>query len=44
MTSERANKTARESANILHLAQDLGLERLEWTSRPTEVEFGFNNH
>ncbi len=44
MTSERAAKTTRESANILHLAQDLGLERLEWQSRPTEVEFGFNNH
>ncbi len=43
MTSQRAAKTTRESANILHLAQDLGLERLEWASRPTEVEFGFNN-
>jgi radical SAM protein with 4Fe4S-binding SPASM domain len=44
MTSERSPKTERESANILHLAQDLALERLEWRSRPTEVEFGFNNH
>jgi len=44
MTSERALKTTRESANILHLAQDLGLERLVWRSRPTDVEFGFNNH
>jgi len=44
MTSQRSAKTTRESANILHLAQDLGLERLEWRSRPTDVEFGFNNH
>src|SRR5262245_21197680 len=44
MTSERSAKTTRVSANILHLAQDLGLERLEWRSRPTDVEFGFNNH
>ncbi|MCB9899236.1 MAG: SPASM domain-containing protein [Planctomycetes bacterium] len=44
MTSHHSNKIHRESENILALAQDLGLERLEWTSRPTEVEFGFNNH
>ena len=44
MTSQRAAKTTRESENILRLAQDLGAERLVWHSRPTEVEFGFNNH
>jgi radical SAM protein with 4Fe4S-binding SPASM domain len=44
MTAYRAAKTTRESANILHLAQDLGAERLVWSSRPTEIEFGFNNH
>lgn len=43
MTSH-PSKVQRESENILALAQDLGLERLQWMSRPTEVEFGFNNH
>ncbi len=37
-------KIPRESENVLKLAQDLGSERTHWASRPTEVEFGFNNH
>lgn len=43
MTPEHGNKITRESENVLALAQDLGGQRLVWTSRPTEVEFGFNN-
>lgn len=44
MTSRLPSKVLRESENILQLAQDLAAGRLEWKSRPTEVEFGFNNH
>ena len=44
MTSRLPSKVLRESANVLQLAQDLASERLEWKSRPTEIEFGFNNH
>jgi radical SAM protein with 4Fe4S-binding SPASM domain len=36
-------KIPRESENVLSLAQDLGNAREVWASRPTEVEFGFNN-
>ncbi len=38
-----AGKVPRESENIMLLAQDLATSRLSWSSRPTEVEFGFNN-
>jgi len=45
MTESRpASKFRRESDNVLHLAQDLGAGRVVWRSRPTEIEFGFNNH
>ena len=44
MPSHQNSKVQRESENVLLLAQDLGAERLIWRSRPTEVEFGFNNH
>jgi len=44
MASRLPSKVLRESENILRLAQDLAAGRLEWKSRPTEVEFGFNNH
>ncbi len=37
-------KIPRESENIMRLAEDLVQRREAWTSRPTEVEFGFNNH
>jgi radical SAM protein with 4Fe4S-binding SPASM domain len=36
-------KIPRESENVLRLSQDLGSEALTWVSRPSEVEFGFNN-
>jgi len=44
MSEQFSTKVNRESHNVLALAQDLGGGRLEWVSRPTEVEFGFNNH
>lgn len=44
MSQRFEQKVHRESHNIMALAQDLGAERLVWESRPTEVEFGFNNH
>ena len=44
MTSRLPSKVLRESENVLRLAQDLAAGRLEWKSRPTEIEFGFNNH
>lgn len=44
MTRLPPPKIPRESLNVLQLAEDLGLQRLEWKSRPTEIEFGFNNH
>jgi len=40
---QQLSKIPRESENVLSLAQDLGTQRLVWASRPTEVEFGFNN-
>lgn len=43
MPSRHPRKIQRESENVLHLAQDLGAGRLAWESRPTEIEFGFNN-
>jgi radical SAM protein with 4Fe4S-binding SPASM domain len=42
--SQHLPKIPRESTNVLRLAEDLALGRLVWTSRPTEIEFGFNNH
>lgn len=39
-----ASKFRRESDNVMLLAQDLGAGRVVWRSRPTEIEFGFNNH
>ena len=44
MTSLPDGKIPRESENVLRLAEDLAAGRVEWKSRPTEVEFGFNNH
>lgn len=44
MKPTHPNKVNRESENVLLLAQDLGARRLVWHSRPTEIEFGFNNH
>ncbi len=44
MTNGREHKIPRESENVLRLAEDLACERLVWVSRPTEIEFGFNNH
>ena len=43
LSPQQLAKIPRESENVLRLAQDLGAERLQWISRPTEVEFGFNN-
>lgn len=43
LSPQQLAKIPRESQNMMALAQDLGTERLEWVSRPTEVEFGFNN-
>ncbi|MED5330304.1 MAG: radical SAM protein [Planctomycetota bacterium] len=43
MDTSRENKIPRESENILRLAEDLSQGRVVWQSRPTEVEFGFNN-
>ncbi|RKY21188.1 MAG: hypothetical protein DRQ55_05280 [Planctomycetota bacterium] len=42
-TPQQHAKIPRESENVLRLSQDLGAERLHWVSRPSEVEFGFNN-
>lgn len=39
-----SSKIPRESENVLRLAEDLSHRRLHWVSRPTEIEFGFNNH
>ncbi|HTE05455.1 MAG TPA: radical SAM protein [Planctomycetota bacterium] len=44
MTTGRQHKIPRESENVLRLGEDLALQRLSWVSRPTEIEFGFNNH
>ena len=43
MTLPRDQKIPRESENVLRLAEDLSHGRVEWISRPTELEFGFNN-
>jgi radical SAM protein with 4Fe4S-binding SPASM domain len=43
MAPELPGKIPRESENVLRLAEDLGLRRVAWQSRPTEIEFGFNN-
>jgi len=43
MSSEAQAKIPRESENVLRLTEDLALQRLSWVSRPTEIEFGFNN-
>jgi radical SAM protein with 4Fe4S-binding SPASM domain len=42
-SSPEQPKIPRESVNVLRLAEDLALRRVDWTSRPTEIEFGFNN-
>ena len=43
LPSQQPRKIPRESENVLKLAEDLGLEREAWASRPTAIEFGFNN-
>ena len=43
LPSQQPRKIPRESENVLKLAEDLGLAREAWASRPTEIEFGFNN-
>ena len=43
LPSDPLHKIPRESENVLRLAEDLALRRTEWKSRPTEVEFGWNN-
>lgn len=43
LNPQQLAKIPRESENVLRLAQDLSAERERWESRPTEVEFGFNN-
>jgi radical SAM protein with 4Fe4S-binding SPASM domain len=42
-SSETPSKIPRESENVLRLAEDLATRRTAWLSRPTEIEFGFNN-
>jgi len=36
-------KVNRETENVVLLAGDLSTESIEWRSRPTEIEFSFNN-
>lgn len=43
MPSDHQPKIPRESENVLRLAEDLAAARTVWQSRPTEIEFGFNN-
>jgi len=43
MPSAPQPKIPRESENVLRLAEDLASRRTTWVSRPTEIEFGFNN-
>ena len=36
-------KVNRETENLVLLSRDLATQSEEWYSRPTEIEFSFNN-